>query len=134
MPFTPQSWSTPLDPHDATVIVSRADQQRAINLARHLRADGFKVLEAQGADELVAWCRAFETAEAKLPDVVISDDLQAVEKLKRSGSAPPFILLTRMGDWKSFVAAERAGAAYVFETSPDDSALRSAVFSLTRAW
>ncbi len=134
MKFNPKSWSTPLDPQDATVIVSRADTQRAHSLARHLRADGFKVLEASGADEVVAWCKAFKTAESKLPDVVISDELRAVEELKRDGPVPPFILLTRMGDWRSFVAAERAGAAYVFETSPDDSALRSAVFSLTRAW
>ena len=130
----PELESTPLDPHDATVIVTRADHRKGQSLARHLRADGFKVLEAQDANELVAWCKAFRTAEQKLPDVVISDDLAAVEELKREGAAPPFILLTRRDDWKSFMAAERAGAAYVFETSPDDSALRSAVFSLTRAW
>ena len=134
MQFNTQTASSPLDPHDATVIVTRADQQKGQNLARHLRADGFKVLEAQDANELVAWCKAFRTAESKLPDVVISDDLSAVEELKRGGDAPPFILVTRRDDWKSFMAAERAGAAYVFETSPDDSALRSAVFSLTRAW
>lgn len=134
MQFNTQTASSPLDPHDATVIVTRADQQKGKSLARHLRADGFKVLEAQDANELVAWCKAFRTAESKLPDVVISDDLSAVEELKRGGDVPPFIFLTRRDDWKSFMAAERAGAAYVFETSPDDSALRSAVFSLTRAW
>lgn len=134
MQFNTQTASSPLDPHDATVIVTRADQQKGQNLARHLRADGFKVLEAQDANELVAWCKAYRTAESKLPDVVISDDLSAVEELKRAGDVPPFIFLTGRDDWKSFMAAERAGAAYVFEKSPDDSALRSAVFSLTRAW
>jgi DNA-binding response OmpR family regulator len=134
MQYHPQLESTPLDPHDATVIVTRADQRKGQALARHLRADGFKVLEAQDGNELVAWCKAFRTAESKLPDVVISDDLAAVEELKREGEAPPFILVTRRDDWKSFMAAERAGAAYVFESSPDDSELRSAVFSLTRAW
>ncbi|MBL8950341.1 MAG: response regulator [Myxococcaceae bacterium] len=134
MPFTPPHRSTPLDPRDATVIVSRTDTHRAQNLARHLRADGFKVVEARDPDELVAWCKAYTIAEARLPDVVISDDLKPVEQLRRDGQAPPFILLTRTGDWRSFVAAERAGAAYVFETSPDDGALRSAVFALTRAW
>mgnify|MGYP001310505320 CR=1 FL=1 len=134
MQYHPHLESTPLDPHDATVIVTRADQRKGQSLARHLRADGFKVLEAQDANELVAWCKAFRTAESKLPDVVISDDLAAVEELKREGEAPPFILVTRRDDWKSFMAAERAGAAYVFESSSDDSALRSAVFSLTRAW
>jgi DNA-binding response OmpR family regulator len=134
MPSHPLPPSTPLNPQDATVLVERADQTRAQTLARRLRADGFKVLEAQDGPELVAWCKAFRTAESKLPDVLISDDLAAVEELQREGGAPPFILVTRRDDWKSFVAAERAGAAYVFETSPDDSALRSAVFSLTRAW
>lgn len=134
MMFQPQPPSTPLDPHDATVIVTRADMQKGVDLARHLRADGFKVLEAHDAGELVAWCKAFRTAESKLPDVVISDDLAAVEELKRDGGSPPFILLTRRDDWKTFMAAERAGAAYVFESSPDDGELRSAVFSLTRAW
>lgn len=133
MTFPPQPQSTPLDPQDATVIVKRADQ-KGHSLARHLRADGFNVLEASDGAELVAWCRAFKTAESKLPDVVISDDLGALQQLERDGGAPPFILVTRPDDWRSFVAAERAGAAYVFEASPDDSALRSAVFSLTRSW
>ena len=141
MSFHPQPASTPLEPQEATVIITRADPNKGQSLARHLRADGFKVLEAPDAKSLIAWCQAFATAEAKLPDVVISDEqlpgmtgLEAVEELRRGCGVPPFILVTRRDDWKSFVAAERAGAAYVFETSPDDSALRNAVFSLTRAW
>ena len=134
MPSHPPSPRTPLNPQDATVIVTRAGTRRTESLARRLRADGFKVLEAHDGAELVAWCNALSSAEAKLPDVVISDDLAAVEALKARGEVPPFILVTRRDDWKSFVAAERAGAAYVFEASSDDSALRSAVFSLTRAW
>jgi DNA-binding response OmpR family regulator len=116
------------------VIVKRADLRQRNSLARHLRADGFNVLEVDEGAELVAWCKAFRTAEAKQPDVVISDDLDALQQLERDGGAPPFILVARRDDWRAFVAAERAGAAYVFEASPDDSALRSAVFSLTRAW
>src|SRR4051812_20505289 len=115
--------STPLEPQDATVIVTRADRDKGHSLARHLRADGFKVLEAHDAKALIAWCKAFASAEAKLPDVVISDEqlpdmtgLEAVEALRKDVGVPPFILVTRRDDWKSFVAAERAGAAYVFET------------------
>jgi DNA-binding response OmpR family regulator len=141
MQFQPHSEATPLEPQDATVIVTRADRRKGHSLARHLRADGFKVLEANDAQQLIAWCKAFRTAESKMPDVVISDEelpdmtgLQAVEALRREGAVPPFILVTRPDDWKSFIAAERAGAAYVFEQSNDDSLLRNAVFSLTRAW
>ncbi|MBK7864617.1 MAG: hypothetical protein IPJ65_39645 [Archangiaceae bacterium] len=115
------------------MILKRTDLRQRSNLARHLRADGFNVLEVDEGIELAAWCKAFRTAESKLPDVVISDDLISVQQLE-DGAKPPFILVTRPDDWRSFMAAERAGAAYVFESSPDDSALRSAVFSLTRAW
>ena len=131
-----------MEPQDATVIVTRADRKKGQSLARHLRADGFQVFEAHDAHELIAACRAFFSSEDKLPDVVITDiglsdmtGLQAVEELRRDGgSAPPFILITPSDDYRSFMAAERLGAAYVFENSPDDGALRNAVFSLTRAW
>lgn len=137
----PHLESTPLEPQEATVIVTRPKNGKGTSLARHLRADGFKVLEAKDAHEMMAWCKAFKSAESRLPDVMVSDEqlpdmtcLEAVEAMRRDGGAPPFILVTRRGDWPTFVAAERMGAAYVFETSNDDSALRSAVFSLTRAW
>jgi DNA-binding response OmpR family regulator len=133
--------STPLDPQHATVIVTRADAKKGHRLARHLRADGFNVHEAHDARELIAWCRAFRTAEDKLPDVVITDaglpdmsGLKAVEELKADGGVPPFIVIAQSDDWRTFMAAERLGAAYVFEQSPDDSALRNAVFSLTGSW
>ena len=138
---TPTPTRSPLEPKNATVLVTRADARKGHRLARHLRADGFQVLEARDAKELIASCRAMRTAADKLPDVVITDaglpdmtGLQAVETLKADGGAPPFILITASDDWRTFMAAERAGAAYVFEQSPDDSALRNAVFSLTRAW
>jgi DNA-binding response OmpR family regulator len=141
MQVTPHIESTPLEPKNATVIVTRADANKGQRLARHLRADGFQVLEAHDARELIASCRALRTAADKLPDVVITDaglpdmtGLQAVETLKADGGMPPFILITASDDWRTFIAAERAGAAYVFEQSPDDGALRNAVFSLTRAW
>jgi DNA-binding response OmpR family regulator len=125
---------TPLEPQDATVLVTRADRKKGQLLAGHLRRDGFKVLEAFDAKELIDHCRNLLFNEARLPDVVITDRLQAVEELRAEGDVPPFIVITQSDDWRAFMAAEKLGAAYVFENSPDDSALRNAVFSLTRSW
>jgi DNA-binding response OmpR family regulator len=132
---------TPLEPSNATVVVTRSDPGKADKLARHLRADGFQVLEAHDAHELIACCRAYRETTDRAPDVVISDSglpdmtgLAAVEALRHDGATPPFILITPSNDWRTFVAAEKMGAAYVFESSADDNPLRNAVFSLTRAW
>jgi DNA-binding response OmpR family regulator len=137
----PTPTRSPLEPKNATVLVTRADARKGHRLARHLRADGFHVLEAHDAREMIAWCRAFRTTEDKLPDVVITDaglpdmsGLDAVETLRKDGAIPPFILITASDDWRTFMAAEKLGASYVFEQSPDDFPLRNAVFSLTGAW
>ncbi len=111
-------------PQNATVIVTRADAHKGQRLARHLRADGFVVHEAHDARELIAWCRAFRTAEDKLPDVVITDaglpdmsGLEAVKTLKRDGGVPPFILITASDDWRTFVAAETPGRRVRFRAA-----------------
>ena len=123
------------------MVVGCANPAQRRALARHLRADGFHVLEARNAHELMAFFDITRAHPLRRPDVLIADSalpdrpgLEAIEALQHAGGVPPFILIAPAGDWSTYAAAEQLGAAYVFEASPDDGPLRSAVFTLARAW
>jgi two-component system response regulator (stage 0 sporulation protein F) len=111
-------------------------------LATVLRQDGYEVIEAGDAGELVAYmARSLSGSGAVArPDLVITDvrmpgmsGLDAMTALQHARYASPFIVITGFGSAETHAAARVAGAVAVFDKPLDIDDLRRAVARQLRA-
>ncbi len=123
-------------PLSGTILVADDDDDVRALVARVLRDDGYRVLEARDGAELLDRLEGALDDPSMRPDVVVADvmmpkmsGLGVLQALRRAGVDFPVILMTVFGDTSVNVVAKRLGAKGVLRKPFDLDDLRTAVMN-----
>ena len=123
------------DPATLVLVVEEDDEERA-TLCEGLSREGYRVVAVEDGLELFDYLDLVQATagRVKMPDVIVSDvelsgcgGVTACRELHHQHPETPVVLLSPSLDSRTWVAAERAGAADVLKRPVDLRELREAL-------
>lgn len=121
---------------ESTILLVEDDDEMRSLLARALRRDGHRVVEAKDGEEALDWLglSLFDGSLERIPSLIVSDirlpnftGIELLEGLLCATEAIPTILITGFPDAQIRADAEELGAECVMEKPFDLDELRAAV-------
>lgn len=118
------------------ILVAEDNESMLSLIARHLRVDGYDVIEVRNGLELMQWVDLLTARDGPEPriDLIVTDlrmpicsGQECLDRLKSVGDGTPVIMITAFGDEQVHERAYASGARAVFDKPLNFLHLRNAI-------